>query len=238
MDILTFIYHHAFAILQRLFTLDVCLRRRSKKSSSWNPASLSCEVLANGVLTSSLCVQKEMFPSHAPHKPHSQVEPRYPPSFFPQQHKKNKLRALLPMKAAGCGRMGSRPSRESAVFLAANQSPVLWRVAYKKQSGKRGTRYFPVCRGGECRGKSTRGTRDCSETTDEHLNTTVWPNKPSGPPYIYGHTSTHVWREDDLGQNLSLCVIWGCQRHAWFWVFCTLQQKCWQFCGYLFSLHK
>lgn len=116
------------------------------------------------------------------------------------------------MKGGWLRQDGQQTKPESAVFLAANQSPVLWRVAHKKQSGKRVTRYFPVCRG--CRGKGTRGTRDCSRSTDERLNTTVWPNRPSGPQYVYGHMSTHVWREEDRdrgrGQSLSLSIIWAC----------------------------
>lgn len=115
------------------------------------------------------------------------------------------------MKGGWLRQDGQQTKPESAVFLAANQSPVLWRVAHKKQSGKRVTRYFPVCRG--CRGKSTRGTRDCSRSTDERLNTTVWPNRPSGPRYIYGHMSTHVWREEDR-DRASVCASFGDARRS------------------------
>lgn len=205
MDILTFIYyHHAFR-LHSVFRLHGVFRKK-KKSFSWNPASLSCDVLANGALASSLCAEGNVSFACTPQdSPTGRT--KVPPVLLSQQCKENKQWALLPMKGGWLWRDGQQTKPESAVFLAANQSPVLWRVAHKKQSGKRETRYFPVCRG--CRGKSTRGTRDCSESTDERLSTTVWPNRPSTPPYIYGHMSTHVWREEDLDLDLDSTSVWA-----------------------------
>lgn len=76
------------------------------------------------------------------------------------------------MKGAWLQQDGPQTKLGSAVFLAANQNPVLWRVAHKKQSGKKGNTILPCVQGGGVEGKAPEALRDCSESTDERLNTT------------------------------------------------------------------
>lgn len=159
-----------------------------EKKKFFRSASLSCCVWANGALASSLCAQGNVSFTCTPQASLT-GRTRYPPSFFPNNGRKTNTELCFQLQGGRLRHDGQQTKPESAVFLAANQSPVFCRVAHMKQSGKRERRYFPVCRG--CRGKRTRGTRDCSKSTDECLNTTFWPNRPSGPWCIYEHMNTH-----------------------------------------------
>lgn len=139
------------------------------------------------------------------------------------------------MKGGWLRQDGQQTKPESAVFLAANQSPVLWRVAHKKQSGKRVTRYFPVCRG-VSREKHQRHSwrqQECWWAFKHYRLTkqTLWSA-------IHSWTCEHACLERrGPGQSLSLCVIWGCPEKFYFEIFVHCNRNVNNFVG-IFSVHS
>lgn len=100
-----------------------------------------------GVLANLLCAEGNLSSARTPKAP-LKGRPRYPPSFIPNNEVKTNI-ALLPIKDSQKWQDGRQTNQGHksktsdkkkepvlSVFLAANQNPILWCVAHKKESSR------------------------------------------------------------------------------------------------------
>lgn len=154
LDIFTFICfppnlhpNHTTQHWRRLLRLkSVVFKKRKAAAGIQGPRAVMSWLLACLPI---YCVQRAISPPHASQRPHSKVDQGTPHLSFPTMQWKqtlssasNKSQPVVAGWAADQDRPQVRDLRikknkkKHTVFLAANQSPMLWWVAHEKESGE------------------------------------------------------------------------------------------------------